>query len=136
MDQPLALTAGNAVEVAEVMDCLTGRAITQPLWDLTVALGGALLALAGRGAGRRRGEAAVAEALSRGPRRRALRRDGGGAWAGRRISSRTGEAHLPQAPVDPRGERAGRGPGGVRSIPAPSASRWWRSAAAASATAT
>lgn len=47
MDRPLALTAGNALEVAEVMDTLTGRAITPRLIDLTVALGAEVLALVG-----------------------------------------------------------------------------------------
>ena len=46
MDRPLALTAGNALEVAEVMDTLTGRAPTQRLVDLTCALGGEVLVLA------------------------------------------------------------------------------------------
>ncbi|MCC0077985.1 MAG: thymidine phosphorylase [Rhodobacter sp.] len=58
MDRPLALTAGNGLEVAEVMDTLTGRAVTPRLVDLTCALGGEVLALcgladdAGQGAGR------------------------------------------------------------------------------------
>lgn len=47
MDRPLALTAGNALEVAEVMDTLTGKAPTARLVDLTAALGGEVLALAG-----------------------------------------------------------------------------------------
>jgi thymidine phosphorylase len=47
MDRPLALTAGNALEVAEVMDTLTGRAVTPRLVDLTCALGGEVLARCG-----------------------------------------------------------------------------------------
>jgi thymidine phosphorylase len=47
MDQPLAASAGNALEVLEVMETLTGMAINQALWDVTVALGGEALALAG-----------------------------------------------------------------------------------------
>jgi thymidine phosphorylase len=66
MDQPLALTAGNALEVAEVMAVLTGEAITQTLWDLTVALGGELLALCGTVTDAAKGGAAIAEALHRG----------------------------------------------------------------------
>jgi thymidine phosphorylase len=66
MNQPLALTAGNALEVAEVMETLTGRRITQTLWDLTVALGGELLALCGAQPDAARGGAAIAEALHRG----------------------------------------------------------------------
>jgi thymidine phosphorylase len=40
MDRPLALTAGNALEVAEVMDTLTGAAVTPRLIELTCAQGG------------------------------------------------------------------------------------------------
>jgi thymidine phosphorylase len=47
MDQPLACTAGNALEVAEVMGALTCDPVHQRLWDLTVALGGEVLALCG-----------------------------------------------------------------------------------------
>lgn len=47
MDSPLALTAGNALEVAEVMDTLTGRAVTPRLVELTCGLGGEVLALCG-----------------------------------------------------------------------------------------
>ncbi len=47
MSQPLVDTAGNALEVAECMQTLTCEHITAPLWELTVELGGALLALSG-----------------------------------------------------------------------------------------
>ena len=47
MDQPLAACAGNALEVAEVMGTLTGDRVHPRLRDLTVALGGELLALCG-----------------------------------------------------------------------------------------
>ncbi|PRY21191.1 thymidine phosphorylase [Aliiruegeria haliotis] len=47
MDQPLIETAGNALEVATSMQTLTCEAISNPLWQLTVELGGALLALCG-----------------------------------------------------------------------------------------
>jgi thymidine phosphorylase len=47
MDQPLAAMAGNALEVAEVMGALTCDPVNQRLWDLTVALGGEVLALCG-----------------------------------------------------------------------------------------
>lgn len=50
MDQPLAANAGNALEVAEVMGALTCDPVNQRLWDLTVALGGELLALCGAAA--------------------------------------------------------------------------------------
>ncbi|WP_068306215.1 thymidine phosphorylase [Pararhodobacter sp. CCB-MM2] len=47
MDRPLALTAGNALEVGEVMDTLTGINPTARLVELTCALGGEVLVLAG-----------------------------------------------------------------------------------------
>ena len=47
MSQPLATAAGNALEVIEVMETLTGTSVNAALWDLTVALGGEVLALAG-----------------------------------------------------------------------------------------
>ncbi len=47
MDQPLITAAGNALEVAEVMETLTVTYVTSPLWEITVALGAEALALAG-----------------------------------------------------------------------------------------
>ena len=47
MTQPLAQSAGNALEVAEVMQTLTGRAVNRALFDVTAVLGGEALALAG-----------------------------------------------------------------------------------------
>ena len=47
MNEPLASAAGNALEVANAIGLLTGTAVDGRLWDVTVALGGELLALAG-----------------------------------------------------------------------------------------
>lgn len=47
MDRPLMRSAGNALEVAEVIDALTGRAPSVRLVDLTVALGAEVLVAAG-----------------------------------------------------------------------------------------
>lgn len=47
MAQPLATAAGNALEVSEVMETLTCTSISPRLWDLSCALGGEALALAG-----------------------------------------------------------------------------------------
>ncbi|QQA43307.1 thymidine phosphorylase [Pelagovum pacificum] len=52
MSQPLAPALGNALEVAVVMELLSGNKAAGPsLHDLTVALGGRLLALAGQAEG-------------------------------------------------------------------------------------
>ncbi len=66
MSQPLAAAAGNALEVMEVMETLTGQAISQPLWDLTVALGGEALVLAGLASDALEGEDQITEALESG----------------------------------------------------------------------
>ena len=62
MNEPLASAAGNAVEVANAVDFLTGAHIDRRLWDVTVALGGELLATGGlakdAGEGRAKIEAA------------------------------------------------------------------------------
>lgn len=62
MTEPLAPTLGNALEVATVMRLLEGDRLAAPrLFDLTVALGGRLLALAGGAEGE--GEEMVNEAI-------------------------------------------------------------------------
>ncbi len=66
MSQPLATAAGNALEVIEVMETLTGTSVNAALWDLTVALGGEALALGGLAADREDGEGRIAEALEGG----------------------------------------------------------------------
>ncbi len=47
MNEPLASAAGNAVEVANAIRFLTGEEVDGRLWDVTLALGGELLALGG-----------------------------------------------------------------------------------------
>ncbi|MBE2275244.1 MAG: thymidine phosphorylase [Rhodobacteraceae bacterium] len=66
MSQPLATAAGNALEVIEVMETLTGTSVNTALWDLTVALGGEVLAMAGLAADVADGEARIAQALEGG----------------------------------------------------------------------
>lgn len=66
MDQPLAGMAGNALEVAEVMGALTCDPVNQRLWDLTVALGGEVLALCGAAPDAATGGRRVFEALHSG----------------------------------------------------------------------
>ncbi|EAR52038.1 thymidine phosphorylase [Oceanicola granulosus HTCC2516] len=65
MNQPLAPALGNALEVAVSMEVLSGnRAAAPRLHDLTVALGGRLLALAGEAEGE--AEEKVADAIASG----------------------------------------------------------------------
>ena len=66
MTQPLATAAGNALEVIEVMETLTGTSVNAPLRDLTVALGGEVLALAGLAADSDDGAGRIIRALESG----------------------------------------------------------------------
>ena len=66
MSQPLATAAGNALEVIEVMETLTGTSVNVALWDVTVALGGEALALAGLASDAEDGAGRVAQALESG----------------------------------------------------------------------
>jgi thymidine phosphorylase len=66
MTQPLATAAGNALEVIEVMETLTGTSVNTAIWDLTAALGGELLALAGLAADADDGAARIEQALESG----------------------------------------------------------------------
>jgi thymidine phosphorylase len=66
MSQPLATAAGNALEVIEVMETLTGTSVNVALWDVTVALGGEVLALAGLASDAEDGAGRIAEALDSG----------------------------------------------------------------------
>jgi thymidine phosphorylase len=66
MSQPLATAAGNALEVIEVMETLTGTSVNTALWDLTAALGGEVLALAGLAADPKDGAGRISEAMQSG----------------------------------------------------------------------
>ena len=66
MNQPLATAAGNALEVIEVMETLTGTSVNAPLWDLTAALGGEALALGGLAADAEDGAGRIDAALESG----------------------------------------------------------------------
>ncbi len=66
MNQPLARSAGNALEVIEVMEVLTGAAPETALAQLAIALGGEVLALGGLAADAADGEGRIAKALSSG----------------------------------------------------------------------
>ncbi|HMO07737.1 MAG TPA: thymidine phosphorylase [Paracoccaceae bacterium] len=66
MSQPLATAAGNALEVIEVMETLTGTSVNAALWDITAALGGEALALGGLAADAEDGAGRIAQALESG----------------------------------------------------------------------
>jgi thymidine phosphorylase len=98
MSQPLATAAGNALEVIEVMETLTGTSVNVALWDVTVALGGEVLALAGLASDAADGEGRIAQALESGAAAEAF---------GRMVVAQGGPAdfverwpdRLPSAPV-------------------------------------
>ncbi len=98
MDEPLASAAGNALEVANACAFLSGHEIDGRLWDVTVALGGELLALSGLAPDAAAGRARVADAFETG---RAAERFGRMCRAlggpGDLVENFT--AHLPTAPV-------------------------------------
>lgn len=66
MNEPLAPAAGNALEVISALDCLTGADIDNRLWDVTVALGGELLATGGLATDAEAGRAKIAAAIEDG----------------------------------------------------------------------
>ena len=66
MNQSLGHSAGNALEVLEVMETLTGSSVNEALWDVTSALGGEVLMLAGRAASLDDGAALIDEAIETG----------------------------------------------------------------------
>lgn len=66
MSQSLGHSAGNALEVIEVMETLTGTSVNEALWDVTSALGGEVLTLAGKAANLDEGAALIDHALESG----------------------------------------------------------------------
>lgn len=66
MSQPLITSAGNALEVGEVMETLTGTSVDTVLRDITVALGGEALALGGLAKDAPDGAARILKALESG----------------------------------------------------------------------
>ena len=83
MTQPLATAAGNALEVIEVMETLTGTSVNSALWDITTALGGEALALGGIAADAADGARRIEEALESGA---------AADWFGRMVAAQGGPA--------------------------------------------
>ena len=83
MSQPLATAAGNALEVSEVMETLTGTSVNAALWDITKALGGEALALGGIAADAADGAGRIEQALESGA---------AADWFGRMVAAQGGPA--------------------------------------------
>jgi thymidine phosphorylase len=66
MNEPLASAAGNAVEVMNAVEFLTGARVDRRLHEVTVALGGEVLATAGLAANDRDGRDKIAAAFASG----------------------------------------------------------------------
>jgi thymidine phosphorylase len=81
MSQPLATAAGNALEVIEVMETLTGTSVNAALWDITLALGGEALALGGLAADPADGAGRIEQALESGA---------AAEWFGRMVAAQGG----------------------------------------------
>jgi thymidine phosphorylase len=81
MSQPLATAAGNALEVIEVMETLTGTSVNAALWDITMALGGEALALGGLAADAADGAGRIEQALESGA---------AAEWFGRMVAAQGG----------------------------------------------
>ncbi len=66
MNEPLASCAGNGLEVANAVKFLRGEAVGSRLWDVTIALGGLVLELAGLCERAAEGQAMIAAAFQNG----------------------------------------------------------------------
>ncbi len=66
MNQPLATAAGNAVEISNCIDFLTGRHIDPRLWDVTVALGADMLVSGSLASDKADGRAKMEQAFTSG----------------------------------------------------------------------
>lgn len=98
MNEPLASSAGNALEVANAVAFLRGDAIDSRLWDVTIALGGALLEIGGLCERAAEGQAMIAASFQSGAAAERF---------GRMVAELGGPvdfmesstSHLPRAPV-------------------------------------
>ena len=98
MNQVLGSTAGNAVEVREAIDFLTGAAREPRLLQLTLALAGRMLWLGGLAASPAKGEQQAMRALDDGSAAERFARMVAGLGGPANVLARGG-AHLPSAPV-------------------------------------
>jgi thymidine phosphorylase len=109
MDEVLGTTAGNALEVREAIDALTGAGCEPRLAEVTLALAAALLARAGLAPDEEAGRAAAERALASGAAAERFAAMVAGLGGPADLLDQPGE-HLPAAPVvvPVRAERPGR----------------------------
>ncbi len=107
MNAPLAPSAGNAVEVQDAVDFLTGARHFPRLWDVTCALGAEALVIAGLAPDIAQGRAMMEEAFHSGRAAERFEQMVSALGGPADFISRA-QTHLPQAPV-------------IRPIPAPRA---------------
>jgi thymidine phosphorylase len=98
MNEPLASCAGNAIEVANACAFLTDAEIDAKLWDVTVALGGELLSLAGLAPDAAAGTGRIAAAFETGHAAERFARMVAALGGPADFLERFAE-HLPRAPV-------------------------------------
>jgi thymidine phosphorylase len=99
MSEPLASAAGNAVEVQNAVDFLTGHRRDQRLEEVTVALAGEMLLSTGIAASHQDGERRAREALGTGAAAECFQRMVA-ALGGPADLVEKPERHLPRAPVE------------------------------------
>ena len=122
MNEPLASAAGNALEIRNAVEFLTGKHRDHRLLEVTLALSAAALELTGFSGNARH---AAHAALSTGKATEHFSQDGGDARRTRRLRREDGQPSRTGADR-PRRVRAARGDGQRRSIRAASAWPWWR----------
>ncbi|MEM9392944.1 MAG: thymidine phosphorylase [Pseudomonadota bacterium] len=98
MNQALAPAAGNALEVAVILKIFAGTEISPRLMDVTTALGGALLALAGVAPDAQAGQMQIAETFRNGAAADRFERMVHALGGPMNVVS-SGLARLPEAPV-------------------------------------
>ncbi len=130
MNEPLASAAGNAVEVINAVDFLSGRRRDKRLFEVTMALAAEMLIAAGIAGSNKEGLLARHGRAGKRPRRRGLRPDG------RHPRRRRPTSWSGPSPICPRRRssmpsRPRRTATSAPFPPATSASPWWRWAAAA-----
>lgn len=98
MNSPLACAAGNAVEVQNAVDFLTGRSVDNRLWDVTTALGAEMLRSGGLVKGLEDGKVRIKEAFTSGRAAEIFGRMVA-ALGGPTDFMERSEAYLPSAPI-------------------------------------